>query len=343
LAESSAAAVTEGGGWSPVRVGEGEDEGQQLPRPRLVSAAAVLGRHAYLVGGWDPGTPGTGGDILSSCHRLDLDRIEVDGDEASSPSPAPAWTRIPDFPDGATSRHVAVTVEVAEGDDAGRTPRKKKMIVVHNHRCDDHVWTLQEGDDEFRRQATSGTAPSSRGLHAATAAAGGSKLVVFGGAARDGQMSNEAFVLDASTWTWSRVGGGGDIAAPAPCPRAAPCLAPFDDDTVILYGGAEATPQGLRPLGDVWALDLASGNWQLLLPDGQSSSSSSSSGASGNSGPPPPPRNAATLSCVASSPRGAPKDGGPRWREYLLAGGWHPFVETRDDCYVLRVSSSGRR
>jgi hypothetical protein len=310
-----------------------------------VSAAAVLGRRAYLVGGWDPGTPGTGGDILSSCHRLDLDRIEPNSDEASSsssPPPAPAWMRLADFPDGPTSRHVAVAVEVAEGD-GGTPPRRRKLIVVHNHRCDDHVWTLSEGEEEFRRQATSGTAPSSRGLHAATAAAGGSKLVVFGGAARDGQMSNEAFVLDASTWTWSRVGGGGDIAAPAPCPRAAPCLAPFDDDTVILYGGAEATPQGLRPLGDVWALDLASGNWQLLLPDGQSSSSSSSSGASGNSGPPPPPRNAATLSCVASSPRGAPKDGGPRWREYLLAGGWHPFVETRDDCYVLRVSSSGRR
>lgn len=41
---------------------------------RLVAQAGVcvVGGHVWLVGGWDPAAPGSGGDILSDVWRLDL-------------------------------------------------------------------------------------------------------------------------------------------------------------------------------------------------------------------------------------------------------------------------------
>jgi hypothetical protein len=171
-------------------------------------------------------------------------------------------------------------------------------------------------------------------LHAAATVAAGTKIVVFGGAAKDGRMSNELFVLDTTTWTWTQPGkpDAAAVATEAPCPRAAPCLVGFDDETVVLYGGAEATPQGLQPLGDVWAFHLTTGTWQRLL-SGDNGESSPNAGTCHS----PPPRNAASLSCIASSSRDTTEVGPAFWRDYLLTGGWHPFVETRDDAYVLRV------
>lgn len=310
------------------------------PRARLVSAAAVLDGYAYVIGGWDPGVPGTGGEILASCHRLgplsaaaattNDEEEETDGPSTGSASKEPRleWARLPDFPDGPTSRHVAVTLPPSDG--------RSGQIVVHNHRCAGHVWVLDSemvaaaassdpSRATFVKQPTHGDAPSPRGLHAA-AVVGKDKVVVFGGAAQTGTMSNEVFVLDASTWTWTKpsLPTSGDDGAP--CPRAAPCLVALDETTAILYGGAEATPQGLKPLGDVWALDLTTSAWTRLLagPDSLSESASDV---------PPPPRNAATLTCISSS-----QDYSDRgYRDYVLAGGWHPFVKTWDDCYVLRI------
>lgn len=347
------------GGWVPVNFGpqdmaDEEGEASQTcgssessspipPRARLVSAAAVLDDHAYVIGGWDPGVPGTGGEILASCHRLgplsavasqtvdEQDNVEASATRVASKKAPLEWTRLPDFPDGPTSRHVAVTLP-PRGDSSGR-------IVVHNHRCVNHVWVLDAASSAaaslptFVKQPTQGDAPSPRGLHAATVV-GKDKVVVFGGAAQEGTMSNEIFVLDASTWTWTKprvsgssnedVGGSDDA---VPCPRAAPCLVALDDTTAILYGGAEATPQGLHPLGDVWAFDLTTSAWIRLLGPGPDSTSASDRVVS------PPPRNAATLTCI--SPAQGYSDLG--YRDYVLAGGWHPFVQTWDDIYVLRI------
>jgi Galactose oxidase, central domain len=344
------------GGWFPVKIGQrgatSDEEGapaqtcdsseasHALPRARLVSAAAVLDDYAYVVGGWDPGVPGTGGEILASCHRLgplssaatSASTSKEDETDAASTRIASKelpleWTRLPDFPDGPTSRHAAVALPPS-GDRLGR-------IVVHNHRCVDHVWVLDSESAAasasstdparaaFVKQPTRGDPPSPRGLHAATVV-GKDKVVVFGGAAQDGTMSNEVFVLDASTWTWTKPSVSSRSDA-MPCPRAAPCLVALDDTTAILYGGAEATSQGLQPLGDVWAFDVTTSAWRRLVAGPESSS------ASGQDVP--PPRNAATLTCI-SAPQDYSELG---YRDYVLAGGWHPFVQTWDDCYVLRI------
>ena len=265
-----------------------------IPVERLAGAAAVVGNKAYLVGGWNSDAKKTGGDtFLDTVHELDLDTL--------------AWRKLPTLiPDGPCSRHVAVTLP------------KRDQILVHHHRCDDnHVWLLDPSSSDggiFTRQKTIGPCPSSRGLHAA-ALAGPDQFVVFGGAAQDGKMSNEAFVLDTTSWKWSAIKTTDD--GPCPSPRAGACMCAIDKDHVIVYGGAERTDEGgLNARSDVWLLSLAEQTWELLISDDGE-----------NNGP--PPRNGAALLEIKSV------DGA---KEFLLAGGWAPFIQTWDDCFVLRVT-----
>lgn len=44
-----------------------------LAQARLASQAVVVGRHLWLIAGWDPGHNKDGGDILSDLWRLDLE------------------------------------------------------------------------------------------------------------------------------------------------------------------------------------------------------------------------------------------------------------------------------
>ncbi len=134
-----------------------------LPGPRLASAAATLHNKAYLFGGWDPQTQGTGGVILDDVHEYDLSTQK--------------WKKLDcTLPDGPTSRHVAAAIN-------------DQTIVLHTHRCSDHV-LLFDGTS-FSKQPVTGDSPSSRGLHAACVV--GKQLYVFGGAAQDQTMSNEVF------------------------------------------------------------------------------------------------------------------------------------------------------
>eukprot|EP00586_Coscinodiscus_wailesii_P012209 CAMPEP_0172500416 /NCGR_PEP_ID=MMETSP1066-20121228/137996_1 /TAXON_ID=671091 /ORGANISM="Coscinodiscus wailesii, Strain CCMP2513" /LENGTH=309 /DNA_ID=CAMNT_0013274633 /DNA_START=100 /DNA_END=1026 /DNA_ORIENTATION=+ len=204
------------------------------PGPRLASAAAVVNNRPVLFGGWDPQTPGTGGIILDTIHRYDPSRA--------------AWTHFPStIPQGPTSRHVALSLSCGT------------RAVLHNHRCLDHVLLYDDDDETITIRPTSGTAPSPRGLHAAAMSAGNDKMVVFGGAAQDGSMSNEVFVLDIATWTWTAVDCGGDGEGRGwPSPRASPCLCAWSEEKFLLFGGAETSSDGggLTPLNDLWCLDL---------------------------------------------------------------------------------------
>ena len=263
------------------------DHSGDIPVERLAGAAAVVHQKAYLVGGWNSDAEKTGGDMfLDTVHELDLETLE--------------WRKLPTvIPDGPCSRHVAVTLP------------KLDKILVHHHRCDNFVWLLDPSDG-FTKQETKGPCPSSRGLHAG-ALAGSDRFVVFGGAAQDGTMSNEAFVLDTTSWEWSTI----KTNDPCPSPRAGACICAVDKDHVIVFGGAERTDQGgLNARADVWLLSLAEQKWQLLVPDDGETSG-------------PPPRNGAAFIELASV------DG---TKEFLLAGGWAPFKQTWDDCFVLRVS-----
>lgn len=262
--------------------------------PRLVSSAVVMNDSAYIMGGWDPQTEGTGGVILNTVNKLSLAEDTL------------SWTELAaELPDGPASRHVALAY-------------KKNKAFLHNHRCDDHVWVFDGDEESFSKQLTKGTAPTSRGLHAATMA-NSNTAVIFGGAAKDGIMSNEAFLLNTDTWSWTPIETEGDC----PSPRAGACLACYSDSCVLLFGGAESSFEaGLVPKGDVWALEFDSetgkGEWTQLLPDEQDSGG-------------PEPRNAATLSQIdAIDDRGG--------KYYLLTGGWAPFRKTWNDCFVLRVA-----
>ncbi|DBB02916.1 TPA: hypothetical protein ACH3X1_013518 [Trebouxia sp. C0004] len=55
------------GSWSQPNMGS-----SQLPRARIASQAVCVGDYIWLIGGWDPGSKGDGGEILNDIWRLDL-------------------------------------------------------------------------------------------------------------------------------------------------------------------------------------------------------------------------------------------------------------------------------
>ncbi|KAL7552463.1 hypothetical protein ACHAWF_015712 [Thalassiosira exigua] len=322
-------------GWTEV-----SKKGDCVPGPRLAAAAAVLPAtdgddasskaEAVLVGGWDPQTPGTGGVILDDVSSFDAESGE--------------WSRGGEaVPGGPTSRHVAVPLTLKGDGEGGGGARG--VICVHNHRCDDHVLLLSSRSDglKWERRPVSGDVPSSRGLHCAApldredgTSVG---MVVFGGAAQSGTMSNEAFVLDAETWEWTKLDcgddGGGDG---TPAPRAGACLCPLDESTVVLFGGATPGGGGLIGLDDVWALRVDAkngrGRWERLAGGGDDEAEDDAAR--------PPGRNAANLIPLDAGtlPRGVVGGDASKSSSYfLLQGGWYPFRKTYDDAFLLRVDS----
>ena len=276
-------------GWETL-LGDAEASADQ-PGPRLACASAILDGQLLLFGGWDPQEPGTGGVILDDVWSLDL---------ATS-----KWKRFDaPMPQGPTSRHVAANVGGS--------------VVVHTFRCSDSVLVWDPAAGKLREQPTSGSAPSSRGLHVA-AAADDHTLLVFGGAAKDGAMCNDAFALDTRTWRWRQLARG--PFAPRPSARAGACAAPLPGGGgMVMCCGAETSQApggGFVPRGDVWALVLdANGEgatWTKLLDDDAPDA--------------PGPRNAATLTPC----------GEPGKKELLLHGGWRPFVSTYGDSHVLSI------
>ena len=281
---------------------------------------------AVLLGGWDPQTPGTGGVILDDVTMLNLDSLEWSKCESTVPG-------------GPTSRHVAVPL-LLSGEGGARN-----VICLHNHRCEDHVLLLSATDDgvQWESQPVTGDVPSSRGLHCAAqlnkSDGRSTGVVIFGGAAKDGNMSNEAFVLDANAWKWIKLDCGNEDDVPSP--RAGACLCPLDENTVVLFGGATPGEGGLIGLNDVWLLHVdaskGKGRWECL-------SRSSTSGD--DDIVQPPGRNAATLSPIDATKllpndlvwKGSSNDEEEEGAYYLLQGGWYPFRKTYSDAFLLRIS-----
>lgn len=279
-------------GWEPVVV-QGD-----IPGPRLVTAMASLSlsnhdddktmtEYLYILGGWDPQIPGTGGIILDDVYRF------------HHHGKSNEWEKLDvTLPDGPASRHVAVSIPIPKNDNNNNGKQQHSRILLHNHRCQDFVW-LFDGTS-FQKQVTTGPCPSPRGLHAASAY--GTNLFLYGGAAQDQTMSNECFLLDTHTWEWKTL-------RPGPSPRASPAMARYQQ-YILVFGGAEMTTSGgLNPKADLWAFNMETMEWIRLLEDG------------------PPPRNAATLSEID-----------PQRGTFVLTGGWAPFQQTWDDCYILTVS-----
>jgi len=303
-------------------------EGKWIPQQRLAAAAVSLSNKALVLGGWDSQEAGTGGVILNS---IDMLVLESEGDATRTD---PVWKMDPSMNLGEpTSRQVAVALS-------------DTTVLMHNHRCTDHVLLIELSNNEnkmtIRRQPTTGAAPSPRGLHAASACSRGNRVVVFGGAAQTGEMSNELFVLDTITWEWSEIKVYGDV----PTPRASPCLCVLEEEdcnppdditqhsshqaTFVLFGGADRSlaEEGvpLHGCNDLWLLHLTfhddeggpqaqsktMAKWERLLPTTSTTL--------------PPGRNAATLTPIPNQPH-----------TFVLQGGWYPFRKTHRQTSLLKL------
>jgi hypothetical protein len=280
------------------------------PQQRLASAAVTCqlddtNQAGLVLGGWDSQEAGTGGVILQDLQ------VFTNGDNK-------VWKDLGIDLEQPTSRLCAVTLD------------NPSQVLVHNHRCIDHVMILDLESSKLNKQPTTGTAPTARGLHTCALLPNCNKIVLFGGAAQDGNMSNEMFILDTKTWVWKKVKTEGV----APAPRASPCLVALDEMTCLVYGGASRTDQGgLHGCSDTWLLefvntDPAGGSveakWTLLYEDESPLS--------------PPGRNAASLTAI-SKPISL-KDDDRDTKYFLLSGGWYPFRTTYADNYVLKVSKT---
>ena len=350
------------------------DNAPHVPiQPRLAAAAAYLSsstqHKSYIFGGWDPQIPGTGGMILQDIleftntnnkhddddNNNDDDDDDDDDDDGKSSSSSPIRMKVLKDTDLGlpTSRLISVTI------------KNGKQILLHNHRCTDHV-LLFDGKSVKKQMTTGNHHPSPRGLHAGTCVGDGTdgsnnnKLIVFGGAAQDGSMSNEVYVLNLNTWVWegpllptSSTGTGSSSTVQQPSPRASPCMCTLDQNTCIVFGGAKRseTTGGLHGCNDLWLLQLnddgTSVSWTELQSD-NALSDDDDDDDTGRRRQQPPGRNAATLIELQNyndenddyKDENSNEDHKTLGTKYfLLSGGWYPFRLTYSEDYILKMTN----
>lgn len=291
------------------------------PQPRLASAAISCRLDkdmtaGLVLGGWDSQKAGTGGEILKDIQAF-----------TSTSEDGGSWKELTVDLEESTSRLCALPLM----DKSSSSPLSSKVF-VHNHRCIDHVVLLDLETSKLTKQPVSGTGPSARGLHSCVQLPGTSKIVLFGGAAQSGTMSNEVFVLDTETWVWEDCDSGESV----PSPRASPCLVALDDKSCILFGGASRTEEGgLHGCNDTWLLELV----ESKTSDGSSPKTTAKWTLLGEdeSTQAPPGRNAATLTPLLPS-TGSDEEEKEESQCFLLSGGWYPFRTTYGDNFVLKVT-----
>lgn len=186
------------------------------PSRRMYSAAAELDDAVYIFGGWDPDKPGSGGTFKDDVWKFDTRRC--------------TWQEVSKMPK-AVSRHAACRVNDA--------------IVVCTFRE-----TLVYERGQLRVQPTSGVPPAGLSMCACSAING--ELVVFGGATRTQEMTNDVYVLNMHNWTWRKQLARGDI----PTKRAGASLCSIDATKCLMYGGGSLGASGLRGLDDLYMLTV---------------------------------------------------------------------------------------
>ncbi|MCB0211439.1 MAG: hypothetical protein KDJ52_19020 [Anaerolineae bacterium] len=141
------------------------------------------------------------------------------------------------------------------------------LVVTHGFgttRYDD-TWRFDTATDQWQNITPPGQLPLRRCLFAATAALGNS-LVIHGGCATPfgDCFLDDAWVLNTDTNTWREITS--DV---KPVGRQyhtlVPAISSQGDFRAILFGGQDAS-QSAR--NDAWILDVASGNWVLVGPQG---------------------------------------------------------------------------
>lgn len=124
-----------------------------------------------------------------------------------------------------------------------------------------HVLDLRT--KEWSRPPCKGTTPSPRESHTVTTAAGGDKLVVFGGSGGgEGNYLNDVHVLDVPTMTWTSPEVTGDV---VPAPRDSHGAVAVGN-RLFVYGG----DCGDRYHGEVDVLDMDSMAWSRFAVKGAS-------------------------------------------------------------------------
>lgn len=209
------------------------------PGPRMYSASAILDGSMYIMGGWDPGAPKSGGTFLDEVWRLDLETLK--------------WTLSPDkLPCGPVSRHAACTV----GD----------MIIMHTFRG---VLVKSADNDSWVEQPTTGEGPDGLSM-AAMVSLTDKSLLIYGGSTKTQQLSADAFVLDTEKWEWTKLLTEDDN---YPQARASPCAAQCGENQCIVFGGAclggggYEGGAGLQAQDDTWLLtvvDESKATWELI-------------------------------------------------------------------------------
>ncbi|MCB0190523.1 MAG: hypothetical protein KDJ65_01120 [Anaerolineae bacterium] len=141
------------------------------------------------------------------------------------------------------------------------------LVVTHGFgttRYDD-TWRFDTATNQWQNITPPGQVPLQRCLFAATAALGNS-LVVHGGCATPfgDCFLDDAWVLNTDTNTWREITS--DV---KPVGRQyhtlVPAISSQGDLRAIMFGGQDAS---LAPRNDAWILDVASGNWVLVGPQG---------------------------------------------------------------------------
>ncbi len=196
-------------------------EMNSTPSKRMYAAAAELDDNFYVFGGWDPGEKGSGGTFKDDVWKFDTIKNE--------------WTELDTMPDP-VSRHCACRVG--------------SKIVVSTFRN-----TLVYENDTLKEQPTTGESPN--GLSMCTCTALGDEFIVFGGATKTQDMTNDVFVLNSKTWEWRKQSSEGDI----PTARASSAACVLNTTTCLVYGGgginsAYKVGKGLYGFNDLYALRI---------------------------------------------------------------------------------------
>ncbi|KAL0052870.1 hypothetical protein WJX82_009025 [Trebouxia sp. C0006] len=223
------------GSWSQPNMGS-----SQLPQARIASQAVCVGDYIWLIGGWDPGSKGDGGEILNDIWRLDLNtwtwsETSVQGEEGVSLQPI--------------SRFQAAAVG--------------NLVYIHTHRSLNDILVLDVANPDSPKlkqvpvSGNQGATPSARGLHTVTAV--GNKLYLFGGASQKGQMQNDLWVLDLSTMQWTQLHPKGE----APHIRCSHTAVLVGQD-IVFFGGSyyREDGSGLQPLDDTLVYSTIEDEWQ---------------------------------------------------------------------------------
>ena len=159
----------EDGAWTPVETTGFKPQKAMYAAAATQSLVGTSGKEEFVVcGGWDPGEKGSGGSFSDAVHALDVNKLE--------------WQKDDPLPCGPVSRHAAATVG---GSAEGR-------IYIHAFR--DGV-VRRDACGIAKSHKTTGQGPESLSM-CAVAPVGDAGLLVVGGATKNGEFSDRAYVLD---------------------------------------------------------------------------------------------------------------------------------------------------